>query len=282
MQAESRGPAPIEREVGGGETDLRTLLALHAIALGTMSHGLCLFDAEDRVVLFNKRYLEIINLASDVVRPGMSFRTVLELGAERGHFSPAMLDQIWRERREKLRQAEPFTLRQRLSGDLVVASHFRPVAAGGWVAICDDATADQRIGHELERQIDSLRQAVSHMSQGLCLFDAYERLVVCNEQYLKIYGFDPAIVKPGITYRQILDYAVKSGKHPTLGAEELYERCIAMVRKPDSASHRLRLTDGKVVETTFRPIASGGWVAVHEDVTTRLSQQATLQERNLL
>jgi diguanylate cyclase (GGDEF)-like protein len=282
MQAEPRGPAPIEREVGGGETDLRTLLALHAIALGTMSHGLCLFDAEDRVVLFNKRYLEIINLASDVVRPGMSFRAVLELGAERGHFSPATLDQIWRERGEKLRHAEPFTVRQPLSGDLVVASHFRPVAAGGWVAIYDDATADRQVGHELERQIDGLRQAVSHMSQGLCLFDADERLVVCNEQYLRIYGFDPAIVKPGVTYRQILDYAVKAGKHANVSADELYDRCIALVRAPETASHRLRLADGRVVESTFRPIINGGWVAVHEDITVRLRQQEALHERNLL
>ena len=130
MRAESRGPAPIEREVGGGETDLRTLLALHAIALGTMSHGLCLFDAEDRVVLFNKRYLEIINLASDVVRPGMSFRTVLELGAERGHFSPATLDQIWRERRREIQDPVcPPDLCQRTGATEIAAGNF--VAAGG-------------------------------------------------------------------------------------------------------------------------------------------------------
>jgi diguanylate cyclase (GGDEF)-like protein len=282
MQAESRTTDPTKSKVVGDKTnDLRTLLALHAIALGTMSHGLCVLDADGRVVLFNRRFLEIIDLSSDTVCLGMSFRAILELGVARGHYSRSTFRETWCECRDQLAQAKPFGLCHRPPSGAIAFS-FQPVSAGGWVAVCGDATEHALPAGELKRQIDCLHQAVSHMSQGLCLFDADERLVLCNEQYLHIYGFDPAIVKPGITYRQILDYAVKSGKHPTLRTDELYERCIAMVRKPDSASHRLRLTDGKVVETTFRPIANGGWVAVHEDVTARLNQQAVLYERNLL
>ncbi len=282
MQAESRTTCPTKPKFVGDKTDdLRTLLALHAIALGTMSHGLCILDADGRIVLFNRRLLEILNLSSDTVRVGMSFRAILELGVARGHSTRKMFNETWRECADKLAQGRPFTLRYRLAGDAEVACKFRPASAGGWVAIYD-VSEDAQDVRDLERQIDDLRQAVGHMSQGLCLFDANERLVVCNEQYLSIYGFDRAVVKPGVTYRQILDYAVKSGKHPNLKTEELYDRCIAMVRGQDSSSHRLRLADGKTVETTFRPIANGGWVAVHEDITTRLSQQDALHERNLL
>src|SRR5882757_7343914 len=283
MQAESRNTErPKSKFVGDKSDDLRTLLALHAIALGTMSHGLCILDADGRLVLFNQRFLEITKLSPDVVDIGMSFRAVLELGVARGHYARGSFNETWRECKDQLAQGRPFVLRHRLGGDDSSTFNFQPVPAGGWVAVCGDGIEHAQTVDELERQIDRLHQAVSHMSQGLCLFDADERLVLRNEQYLRIYGFDPAIVKPGITYRQILDYAVKCGKHPTLGTEELYDRCISMVRRPDSASHRLNLADGKVIETTFRSIANGGWVAVHEDVTTRLSQQATLYERNLL
>ena len=37
-----------------------------------------------------------------------------------------------------------------------------------------------------------------------------------------------------------------------------------------------------MVETTFRPVCDGGWVAVHEDVTVRIREQVALHERNLL
>jgi diguanylate cyclase (GGDEF)-like protein len=284
MQAKPSTTDPIKATLGGYESDdLRTLLAVHAIALSTMSHGMCILDVDNRIVLFNKRFLEIMNLSSDVVHVGMSFRAVLELGVARGHYSRAKFNEIWRECRNQLSQPMPFVLQQRLAGDAVITSHFRPASVGGWVAVYDDAAADARAGDEaLERQIDSLRQVVGHMSHGLCLFDADERLVVCNDQYLRLYGFDAAVVKPPITYRQLLEYAVKAGKHPTMGADELYARCIKLARSDESASGRWRLHDGRVIETTFRHIVHGGWVAVHEDITERLSQQEALRERNVL
>jgi len=113
MQVESRTATPTPtkpRVVGDNTDDLRTLLALHAIALGTMSHGLCVLDANGRVVLFNQRFLEIMKASPDTVGVGMSFRTVLELGVARGHSTRKSFNETWRECKEKLAQAKPFTL----------------------------------------------------------------------------------------------------------------------------------------------------------------------------
>ena len=108
MQAESRTAAPTKsRGVGDKTDDLRTLLALHAIALGTMSHGLCVLDEESRLVLFNQRFLEIMQLAPDTVGVGTSFRAVLELAVARGQLTRKAFNETWRECRDKLAQAEP-------------------------------------------------------------------------------------------------------------------------------------------------------------------------------
>ena len=262
--------------------DLRTLLALHAIALGAMSHGLCLLDAEGRVALFNRRLMEIFGLSSEIMCVGMSFRALLELGVVRGHYTRGAFGKTWSDCKKRFEQSKPFVLHQRFANGNLVRSHFRPVAVGGWTVIYDELSENSFVSRGLNTQIDCLYQALNHMSQGLCLFDANERLLFCNEQYLTIYGFDRAIVKPGISYREILDYGVKQGKHTNLKGEELYDRCIALVRTQRPTSHRLHLSDGKVVETTFRHIADGGWVAVHEDVTVRVREQITLHERNLL
>jgi diguanylate cyclase (GGDEF)-like protein len=262
--------------------DLRTLLALHAIALGAMSHGLCLLDSEGRVALFNRRLMEIFGLSSEILCLGMSFRALLELGVMRGHYTRGAFGKTWSDCKKSFEQSEPFVIGQRFANGNLIRSHFRPVAAGGWVVIYDELSENSFTTRGLTRQIDCLYQALNHMSQGLCVFDANEQLLFCNEQYLAIYGFDRAVVKPGISYRKILDYAVKQGKHANLQSEELYDRCIALVRSQRPTSHRLHLSDGQVVETTFRHIADAGWVAVHEDVTVRIREQVALHERNLL
>jgi PAS domain-containing protein len=42
------------------------------------------------------------------------------------------------------------------------------------------------------------------VSQGILMFDSDERLVVCNDHYLEMYGLSSDIVKPGMTLREIL------------------------------------------------------------------------------
>jgi PAS domain-containing protein len=56
-----------------------------------------------------------------------------------------------------------------------------------------------------------MRSAIDSMAQGLCMFDAAERLVVCNLQYYEMYGLTAADVKPGSTLSEVLMKRVAKG-----------------------------------------------------------------------
>ena len=47
------------------------LLALSRVALDSAAQGVCIYDADNRVVLFNSRFIELFNLSVDVVRSGL-------------------------------------------------------------------------------------------------------------------------------------------------------------------------------------------------------------------
>src|SRR5258707_2672970 len=53
--------------------------------------------------------------------------------------------------------------------------------------------------------------ALNYMPQGLCMFDATKRLIVCNKQYAAMYGLTDEQTKPGTSLRTILEYRVASG-----------------------------------------------------------------------
>jgi NO-binding membrane sensor protein with MHYT domain len=57
---------------------------------------------------------------------------------------------------------------------------------------------------ELEEQKFRLDMAVDNMSHGLLLFDASERIVICNRRYIEMYGLSPEIVKPGCALRDLI------------------------------------------------------------------------------
>ena len=264
------------------EYDLRVQFERFEQAVNHMSHGLCAVDSEHRIVLFNRLFLEMYDLSPDVIRVGVSMRDVIDYVAGRGYFPKASPERVWQRRLEKMAPRKPFQQYQNLSNGHEYILHYHPMDDGGWVTLCEDVTERHRMERELRLQFERFDQAISHMQHGLCMFDPDERLIVCNKRYLDIYGLDPAVIKPGVTHRELLAHWVASGNEPGMSAEAFYEKRKAVVTARAVSTMLLHLTNGRVIEATSRPTPDGGWVSAHEDVTERLGYEKMLREQNIL
>jgi len=49
------------------------------------------------------------------------------------------------------------------------------------------------------------------MTQGLLLYDSSQRLVVCNQRYICMYGLSPDVVKPGLDFRDLVAHRKATG-----------------------------------------------------------------------
>ena len=56
-------------------------------AIDNMSQGLCMFDAQGRIVLYNRRYIDMYNLSPQIVRPGCSLHELMQHRKDTGLFS---------------------------------------------------------------------------------------------------------------------------------------------------------------------------------------------------
>src|SRR5262249_54563117 len=195
---------------------------------------------------------------------------------------PEALEGFWDERRALLQGGAPFTCCRALPSGIIVSMRYEPLPEGGWVSVYEDVTAQHRLESELRVQVERLDRAVSNMSHGLSLFRPDERLVICNEQYARIYGLDPAVAKPGISYRDLLAHAIALGQHGDMSIDELYAERRDRIRERAALKQRVVLSDGRVIETALRPVSDGGWVSAHEDITARLRNEESLREQNLL
>ncbi|CAO4174853.1 putative bifunctional diguanylate cyclase/phosphodiesterase [Methylorubrum populi] len=120
-------------------------------ALDTLSLGFLLYDAEDRLLVVNRRYHEIYRLPAGTVRPGLSTRDVLRINILAGHhpdFSEAELLAGIKEM--KAADAAPSQI-QHLADGRIVAVEMQPIAGGGFVALYEDVTerwnAETRIAY---------------------------------------------------------------------------------------------------------------------------------------
>jgi diguanylate cyclase (GGDEF)-like protein len=151
---------------------------------------------------------------------------------------------------------------------------FRALMASEAVATEREARLNEKSG-ELERANACFDAALNNMSQGLCLFDASARIVVCNQQYLQMYNLSPEVVRAGCTLRELVVHRKAAGFF-TGDVEQYCKRIMDSVAEGQPFSWVVEASDGRFVHVLNRPIASGGWVATHEDVTERWRSEARI------
>ena len=139
-------------------------------------------------------------------------------------------------------------------------------AAGAFVIRC------------LHQQNRLLNAALDEMPQGLCMFDASARLMLCNERYLEIYRLTPQQVMPGSSLRDLLESCRATGTF--FGdSDRVAAECTAKIAQGKSTSTAWQMKDGRIVAFATRPTRGGGWVDTHEDISER--RRAALQRNSM-
>jgi diguanylate cyclase (GGDEF)-like protein/PAS domain S-box-containing protein len=121
-----------------------------------------------------------------------------------------------------------------------------------------------QLGMTLEK--NRLDTAINNMTQGLLLFDAQARVVVCNQRYLDMYGLSREVISPGRPFRDVIAHRQETGSF----AGDVDAYVADVVRDVGrSTVHVMHTADGRAIQISSRPVADGGWVATHEDITER-------------
>jgi diguanylate cyclase (GGDEF)-like protein len=121
--------------------------------------------------------------------------------------------------------------------------------------------------------------ALNNMSQGLVMFDSSARLVVCNQRYLDMYGLSRDVVTPGCTLSALLNHRVSVGNFFSDNPEQYISELLTAARQGKSVSKLTTLHDGRIISIINQPVAGGGWVATHEDVTDKVKAENEKEEQ---
>jgi diguanylate cyclase (GGDEF)-like protein/PAS domain S-box-containing protein len=134
---------------------------------------------------------------------------------------------------------------------------------GGAVVLCV-----WLVGKKLREQSLQRDTALNNMSHGLVMFDSAARLVVCNDRYRQIYNLPANLVKPGCTVLDLLTCRIANGTFSG-NLEEYVRDLLATIAQGKMATHVVETGDGRITTVVNHPMAGGGWVATHEDITER-------------
>lgn len=140
----------------------------------------------------------------------------------------------------------------------------------------------RRAVEEVEQQNSRFDAALNNMRHALCMVGPDERLIVCNTQFLHLFGIARATAGTGTGAARLFSEIAASSK---LGAEFITgiwqeQRRLAEKRLSGSFVHENR--QGTTIAVSHQPMSDGGWVATYEDVTeSRLAERRLAQAQKM-
>ena len=146
---------------------VRTSRARMIQAIESISEGFSLFDAEDRLVLCNSRYQEMLYSGSSIVSPGEPFERIIRRAALRNMFPEAKgrVDDWVAERLDRHRHPRGPYVQQRGDGRWIQVNE-RKTEEGGTVAVYTDITQLKSAELGLAEALENLKSTQAHLVQS--------------------------------------------------------------------------------------------------------------------
>jgi len=122
-----------------------------------------------------------------------------------------------------------------------------------------------------------LTEAIEAISDGLSLYDADDRLVICNRRYMELFPMQKGRVHPGTSFEEVIRAPAEGGF--ILEAAGRVEEWIAERlhrHKVPGEPHVQHRTDGSFIRISERRTANGGIVAIYSDITELKQREAQL------
>ena len=254
-------------------------------AIDNISEGLGLFDADDRLVLCNRRFhAGLFPHGADIppdslVEPGAAFGSLIRASAERGMVRDALEDpERWISERLAHHENPGAPWVQQMSdGRWVRVSECR-TAEGGTITLYTDITDLKLHEQEVARKTALLEATMENMGQGISVIDAELNVVACNRMFLDLFDLPAEPFKPGFALEQAERYLATRGEYGPGDSDQQIRDHLALVKSCAPHSFEHVRPDGSVLEIRRTPQSDhGGVVTTYTDVTERKRAETELR-----
>jgi two-component system cell cycle sensor histidine kinase PleC len=144
------------------------------------------------------------------------------------------------------------------------------------VGISVDITDQRALAEHTARADARLRDAIDAISEAFVLWDADNRLVLCNSKFQTLHELSPDLVVPGMEYAEVME-----GSQPSVVRHRLVNGATCKI---GARTFEAQLADGRWLQINERRTKDGGYVSVGTDITAlkRHEEKLLQSERQLI
>ena len=148
---------------------------------------------------------------------------------------------------------------------------------GSWSDITERKRAEEAALKEIREARTRLTDAIETISEGFSLYDAEDKLVICNSRYRELFASHADVLVPGTSFETILRTATERGLiKDAEGRRDAWIKERIARHHAASETHVQHRSDGRWIQVSERKTANGGVVAIYADITELKQHEAEL------
>jgi two-component system cell cycle sensor histidine kinase PleC len=127
------------------------------------------------------------------------------------------------------------------------------------IGIAVDVTEQKTLAQKTVEADSRLRDAIETIPEAFVLWDAQNRLVLCNSNFQELHNLPDEVIAPGTPYELV----VEAGRKPIVSSQVTEDNEL-----PGARTFEARLDDDRWLHISERRTKDGGYVSVGTDITT--------------
>jgi len=256
---------------------IRTTEAHFVDAIESVSEGFALFDADDRLVMCNRRYREILAPASDAIVPGTRFEQLLRqvlagwpLAASAGDVETWIADRL-----RVHRHPPSVHIQERADGTWLQVTE-RPTDDSGVVLVLSDVTDSKRREGALEANSLLLQATLDSLSHGLSVVDRERRLIAWNRRFLELFELPADKIRKGMAWAELAALLTETMRLSATDPDWLPGGLISDL--PVNFAQAEIRRGNRVLRARLNPMPGGGYSMTYSDISDAKADRLRLAE----
>jgi signal transduction histidine kinase/ActR/RegA family two-component response regulator/HPt (histidine-containing phosphotransfer) domain-containing protein len=253
--------------------------------LDNMTDGVALFDPDFRWVFGNRRHREIHRYTPDFAQPGISGYELIRRNVLRGEYGP--VDDVEAKVKEvAARTRTPGGVRyeRRTTDGKTIEYNFSYLADGSLLGLYRDISELKEREEALavakadtERVKELMQTVLDNMNDGFILLDRDFRFKLGNGQFMRSLHIPPEVAYPDASCYDIIRFQAERGDFgPVDDVDRLVQERAVMMRTPEGVRYERRTVSERHIEFNYKPLADGGLLGVHRDITALKDREEAL------
>ncbi|WP_211299363.1 PAS-domain containing protein [Pukyongiella litopenaei] len=256
-------------------------------ALEAVREGFALFAPDDRLIMSNRRFARMLPDVVGHITPGLLLEDYIRLVSQSSELvlSGGAIPEDWRrDRLHRLRQFHSDFVVE-LKGDRWIQVSQQRTPDGGTAILQTEVTDMVQLERQqrdklLDDQARLIRATLDHINQGICIFDADDRLAAWNDQFFALMSPPMELMRTGTGFHRFVDHFTTAHIFRSLDEPQTVVDWVADRRNREPLCVEIQRNDGSILDVFTDRTPDGGVVICLTDVTKERAITAALHEVN--